>query len=69
MDIKFVLSKAYKNWLNESRLVEKKLPGLEKFNNEQMFFITYGQLWCGKTRDQAMVHTILNDPHSPGEFR
>ena len=61
--------KAYKHWLQESKSKEMSLPGLEKFTDEQMFFITYGQLWCGKSRDQAMIHTILNDPHSPGEFR
>lgn len=34
-----------------------------------MFFISFGQLWCGKARDQYLIQAILNDPHSPGEFR
>ena len=59
---------AYKKWaaLNDP---EPLLPGLEKYTQEQMFFINFGQLWCGKTRDQALVQEILNDSHSPGQFR
>jgi predicted metalloendopeptidase len=34
-----------------------------------MFFISFGQLWCGKSRDQYLIQAILNDPHAPGEFR
>jgi predicted metalloendopeptidase len=49
--------------------LEPLLPGLEKYSQEQMFFINFGQLWCGKTRDQALIQEILNDSHSPGEFR
>ncbi len=48
---------------------EAALPGLEKYTPEQMFFIGFGQLWCGTSRDEALLHSILNDPHSPGQFR
>ena len=34
-----------------------------------MFFINFGQLWCGKSRDQSMLLSLLNDSHSPGEYR
>ena len=45
--------KAYKNWASKNEK-EPFLPGLEKFTSDQMFFIGFGQLWCGKTRDQAL---------------
>ncbi|CAF0711920.1 unnamed protein product [Brachionus calyciflorus] len=60
--------RAYRRWANKNG-PEPSLPGLEKYSQEQMFFISFGQLWCGKSRDQYLVQAILNDPHSPGEFR
>ncbi len=48
---------------------EKLLPGLEKYTAEQMFFINFGQLWCGKSRNESMLMTLLQDTHSPGEYR
>ena len=47
---------------------EPLLPGLN-FTQNQLFFINYGQVWCGKLRDQALISRILTDVHSPGEFR
>jgi len=59
---------AYKKWAAKNK-PEPYLPGLEKYTPEQLFFISFGQLWCGKTRDQILIESILNDPHSPGSFR
>lgn len=45
-----------------------RLPGLNEFTTEQLFFIQYAQLWCEVTSlesDQRAVH----DNHSPGRFR
>ena len=41
------------------------LPGLLQFTKEQLFFISYGNWWCGKTRKEELVNRIYNDPHSP----
>ncbi|RNA08867.1 neprilysin isoform X2 [Brachionus plicatilis] len=60
--------RAYKRW-SEKNGQEPLLPGLENYTAEQMFFISFGQLWCGKSRDQYLIQAIINDPHSPGEFR
>ena len=60
--------RAYRSWAARNP-PEPLLPGLEKYNQEQLFFINFGQLWCGKVRDQALIQEILNDSHSPGEFR
>ena len=61
--------KAYKKWKYDNKQIEPHLPGLEKYSHDQLFFISFGQLWCGKTRDEAMFQSILNDPHSPGKYR
>ena len=47
---------------------EKPLAGLT-YMPEQMFWISYAQLWCSKYHDSALREQILTDSHSPGEFR
>ncbi|XP_047028659.1 endothelin-converting enzyme 2-like isoform X1 [Helicoverpa zea] len=47
---------------------EPKLPGFEKLTPEQLFFLSYGNLWCGvSTRDSLKAD--LEDEHSPQQFR
>lgn len=41
------------------------LPGLEKFTNDQLFFINYANWWCGKSTKEAAVEAIYLDPHAP----
>jgi len=48
---------------------EPKLPGLLDYTPEQMFFISYAQVWCERITDQGLLNQILTDPHSPGKFR
>ncbi|KAJ5130423.1 Peptidase M13 neprilysin [Penicillium bovifimosum] len=45
------------------------LPGLEAFSKEQLFFIAYGNWWCGKTTKEAAEQAIYNDPHAPKSAR
>ncbi|CAJ0920091.1 unnamed protein product, partial [Mesorhabditis belari] len=60
--------KAYKRYL-EKNGAEATIPGLEKYTNDQMFFIGYAQTWCNKMTPEATVRLILTDPHAPGMFR
>lgn len=48
---------------------EPRLPGLEKYTPEQLFFISYANIWCGKQTPQSLKQQILNGPHSPGQNR
>ncbi|RNA08868.1 endothelin-converting enzyme 1-like isoform X1 [Brachionus plicatilis] len=59
--------RAYRKWAEEHG-EESILPGLN-FNQEQLFFINYAQVWCGKFRDQNLLSRIINGQHSPAEFR
>ena len=59
---------AYRKWA-EKNGPEPLLPGLEKYTQEQMFFINYGQIWCTKWRAETLKQRILTGVHSPGEFR
>ena len=51
--------------------MEKKsqLPGLENYNADQLFYISFGQLWCEKHTDQSLKMQIRYDEHAPGEVR
>ncbi|KAL4715724.1 hypothetical protein ACJJTC_006303 [Scirpophaga incertulas] len=47
---------------------EEKLPGFEDMSSEKMFFLSYGNLWCGvSTKDS--LQSELDDEHSPQQFR
>ncbi|KAK6041117.1 hypothetical protein COOONC_21378 [Cooperia oncophora] len=59
---------AYKKSL-EVRGREKRIRGLEKYNNEQMFFIGYATQWCGHSTPFGLVNQILTDVHSPNRYR
>ncbi len=39
------------------------------FTPEQRFFISWGTIWRGKIRDEALIQRIKTDPHSPGIYR
>ncbi|XP_044005766.1 neprilysin-2-like [Aphidius gifuensis] len=58
---------AYNAWSNNNEL-EKKLPGFD-FNHRQMFWISYANTWCAKTRRETQKLKLTTDTHSPSEFR
>ncbi|CZR58105.1 related to endothelin-converting enzyme 1 [Phialocephala subalpina] len=41
------------------------LPGLDFFSQEQMFFVSYANWWCGKSRKETAINRIYTDPHAP----
>jgi endothelin-converting enzyme len=60
------LSAAFQAWQRRSRETpNKNLPGLEHFTQEQLFFVSYSNWWCGKSRKDAAVSKIYTDPHAP----
>ena len=63
---------AYQNWRQNN--TETRVPGLSSvFTDEQLFYISYGQLWCRehgtKKSIQYTKKLIETDPHSPGLWR
>ena len=48
---------------------EARLPGLEQLTNEQIFFLSYANVWCGAETKEGLENQITSDPHSPGVFR
>lgn len=60
------LSAAFQAW--KRRAAEnpnKDLPDLEYFTQDQLFFVAYGNWWCGKTRKDTAIDRAYTDPHSP----
>ena len=47
---------------------ETSLPDLP-YSPRQLFFISFGQVWCSKYRDQALKRLIKTNSHAPGQFR
>ncbi|XP_028166516.1 neprilysin-4-like [Ostrinia furnacalis] len=47
---------------------EEKLPGFEHMTSEQLFFLSYGNLWCGISTKESLK-ADLDDEHSPQQFR
>ncbi|CAF1295890.1 unnamed protein product, partial [Rotaria sordida] len=60
---------AYQNWAKENANVDKRLPGLNKYSQEQMFFIGYAHGWCAKFTDAYALNRVLTDVHSLAQFR
>lgn len=46
----------------------QSLPGVD-FTPEQLFFINYAQIWCGKMNDQEAKRKLLTSEHCPGSIR
>lgn len=40
-----------------------------ELTNDQLFFVSYAQVWCKLYRPQALTLQIMTDPHSPAQFR
>ncbi|XP_065200179.1 neprilysin-1 isoform X2 [Planococcus citri] len=47
---------------------EPLLPGLN-LTHEQLFFLNYGQIWCGSMRPEEALAKLRSSSHSPGKFR
>ncbi|KAG4106193.1 Metalloproteases [Neocallimastix lanati (nom. inval.)] len=62
---------AYQIYLkkNKDKGKNQSLPGLTKYTNDQLFFISFGQIWCSKRRPEIAAQLALTDPHSPPQYR
>jgi endothelin-converting enzyme/putative endopeptidase len=57
---------AYKEW--EKRNGNPK-PLLEGLTNEQLFFVSWGQVWCSLATPERERLQVTTDSHSPAKFR
>jgi putative endopeptidase len=50
-------------------LDEEEAPVIDGLTGVQRVFLGYGQVWRGKSRDEALRVRIATDPHSPPKYR
>ncbi len=51
-------------------LRDKGRPGLiDGYTPEQRFFLSWASIWRTKMRDEAILHYVKTDSHSPGMYR
>ncbi|KAL5396158.1 hypothetical protein PMIN02_003414 [Paraphaeosphaeria minitans] len=64
------LSAAFAAWQKRNEAEPNQLlPGLEEYTREQLFYLSFGGIWCGKRRPAEAVRRIYSDPHSPPNVR
>ncbi|CAI6340087.1 unnamed protein product [Periconia digitata] len=64
------LNAAYAAWKERNdEKADQLLPGLEEYTREQLFYLSFGGVWCGERRPAEAVRRIYSDPHSPPNFR
>ena len=61
------LSIAYKAYMNS--LNGKEPEVIDGYTGAQRLFLSWGQAWRGKGRDEIVIQRLATDPHSPNEFR
>ncbi|XP_067659555.1 neprilysin-like [Haliotis asinina] len=59
---------AYRKWVAERGAEEPLLPGVS-LNHNQLFFLSWAQVWCTKIRRQRAIRLIYIDYHSPNRLR
>ena len=47
----------------------KEPPVIDGRTAAERFFLSWGQIWRGKSRDAIAIQRLATDPHSPSEFR
>lgn len=58
---------AYKAYLMS--LNGEEPPVIDGLTGAQRFFLSWGLIWRGKSRDEIAIQRLATDPHSPSEFR
>jgi len=61
------ISKAYKKWASKNG-PEPLLPGMN-YNQDQLFFINFGQVWCSKYKEKYLEKAIKTNVHSLGQYK
>jgi len=44
-------------------------PAIEGLTNDQLFFVSWGQVWCSVASEEYERQQVTTDPHSPAKFR
>uniref|UniRef100_A0A0N5B1Q2 Peptidase_M13 domain-containing protein n=1 Tax=Strongyloides papillosus TaxID=174720 RepID=A0A0N5B1Q2_STREA len=64
-----IAHRAYMKYLQSIGGEEPRVPGLEDFNSEQLFFISFGRTFCEHNSKEILEEQIKIDSHTPAELR
>ncbi|KAH7699419.1 Neprilysin, partial [Aphelenchoides avenae] len=60
---------AYREHVRKLGREEAPLPGLEKYTQDQIFFLAFARTYCTNISPQKAEELRTSDVHSPGRFR
>ncbi|KAL2134158.1 hypothetical protein VTI74DRAFT_857 [Chaetomium olivicolor] len=64
---------SYEAWVEDRKTMpntwNQGLPGLEKFTQEQLFFLFWGNIWCSNETPEGLLRSLRTDTHSPNSVR
>ncbi|XP_050526438.1 endothelin-converting enzyme homolog isoform X1 [Daktulosphaira vitifoliae] len=60
--------RAYEKRLEEGRAHSYRLPAVH-LTTQQLFFVSFAQVWCSSSTDESMKLQIEKDLHSPSQYR
>lgn len=60
--------RAYQAWA-KSQGVDPEAPATDGLTQEQLFFVSFGQIWCSKATPEVEKVLALTDPHSHPRYR
>ena len=63
------IKQSFTAWSRAAAGSTARLPGLPELSPQQLFFVSFAQVWCGTRRPASAHRAILTDPHSPHRFR
>uniref|UniRef100_A0A0K0FNJ7 Phosphate-regulating neutral endopeptidase (inferred by orthology to a human protein) n=1 Tax=Strongyloides venezuelensis TaxID=75913 RepID=A0A0K0FNJ7_STRVS len=64
-----IAHRAYMKYLQSIGGEEPKIPGFEKFNSEQLFFMSFGRSYCEHRNKDSLKKMIEKETHAPAEIR
>jgi endothelin-converting enzyme len=60
------VSAAFAAWKKrQAQTPSEDLPGLSFFTQDQLFFVSYANWWCSKSRPETAISKIYSDTHAP----
>ncbi|PHH53448.1 Neprilysin-11 [Ceratocystis fimbriata CBS 114723] len=65
------LSMAYNAWAKHSKgtTANPLLPGLDFFTRDQLFFVSFGSLWCSKSTSESTLDEAMAGKYTPLSLR
>ena len=65
------LKAAYQAYFGDGSQEDKNIFPVENLNltAEQLFFVSFAQVWCNDNSEQYEVNKILTNPHPPSRLR